>query len=60
MDFRISVTCGGKKNCAKEGKSYLIPDVQTRQQVIDALDDKFAEYFKNVTTLDTVKSKSKK
>ena len=60
MDFRITAIKGGKKNTNKESKSYTICDVQTEQQVIDVLKAEFKDYFKNVTTLDEVKPRSKK
>jgi hypothetical protein len=60
MDVKITFTRGGKKNGAKDSKSYTIPDVQTRAQVVEVLDKEFKEYFANVTTLDEVKPRSKK
>jgi hypothetical protein len=59
MDVKITFTRGGKKNAAKDSKSYTIPDVQTMKQVTDVLSTEFEDYFKNVTTLDAVKPRSK-
>lgn len=60
MDFKITATKGGKKNTNKESKSYTVCDVQSEKQVTDAVHEQFAEYFKNITTLDEVKPRSKK
>jgi hypothetical protein len=60
MDVSIKITRGGGKKQDSESKSVTLKEVQTKQQVIDALDVTFKDYFRGVTTLDEVKPKSKK
>jgi hypothetical protein len=59
MDVSIKITRGGGKKQDSESKSVTLKEVQTKQQVVDALDTTFKDYFKNVTTLDEVKPRSK-
>jgi hypothetical protein len=60
MDVQITVITGGGKKANRESKSYTIKEVATRQQVIEALDEKFGQYFVNQTTIEEVKPRSKK
>jgi hypothetical protein len=60
MDVQITVITGGGKRANRESKSYTIKEVQTRQQVIDALDEKFAAYFVAQATLDEPRPRSKR
>jgi hypothetical protein len=60
MDVTITITTGGGKKANRESKSYTVKEVQTKQQVVEALDEKFGDYFAGVTTLDKVPVRSKK
>ena len=60
MDVTITVTTGGGKKANRESKSYTVKEVQTMQQVIEAFEEKFGSYFRNITTLTEVKPKVKK
>ena len=57
MDVQITVITGGGRKANRESKSYTIKEVQTRQQVIEALDEKFSTYFAAQTTLEETKQK---
>jgi len=60
MDVQITIITGGGKKANRETKSYTIKEVQTRQQVIEALDEKFGAYFTAQATFDDVTPRSKR
>ena len=60
MDVQITVITGGGKKANRESKSYTIKEVQTKAQVVEALDEKFGMYFANIQPLTEVKPRSKK
>ena len=59
MDVTIKITRGGGKKQDSESKSVTLKEVQTKQQVIDALDTTFKDYFKGITTLEDAKPRNK-
>ena len=60
MDVQITVITGGGRKANRESKSYTIKEVATRQQVIEALDEKFGQYFAGQAQLEEIKPKPKK
>jgi len=60
MDVQITVITGGGKKANRESKSYTIKEVRTKAQVIEALDEKFGNYFANIQPLTEIKPRSKK
>ena len=60
MDVQITVITGGGKKANRESKSYTIKEVQTKQQVIEALEEKFGDYFSNQSVLGVDEKKSKR
>ena len=59
MDVKIQITRGGGKKQNSESKSITLKEVETVEQVIQALNTTFKDYFKGVTTLDEVRPRSK-
>lgn len=55
MDVQITFMTGGGRRANRESKSYTIKEVQTRDQVVEAIDDKFSTYFVNQQTLEKPK-----
>ena len=60
MDVTIKVSTGGGKKQNNESKSITIKEVQTIDQVKEALETSYKDYFRGVTTLVETKPRAKK